>query len=195
MGSVLALTRSKSNSSAYIGIFFPTSNLSWMSNFCPFPLSKWKNLIPPMCVWERHHQPTAKLAQSIKRDVNLVPRLIERHCVFVRVDDLLDVLLLLYHLIRLCCSALISSISSSDQKWSRWVNTHLTCLRWNLAVSHWWAHEAQQEVTCWAHSCCCCRPVRPSRGCIQQQRTQWTGQSIAPRPSSCPHWGSSNTPS
>jgi len=43
-------------------------------------------------VWEHRCQHAAKLVQLIKRDVDIVPRLIERHHVFVRVDDLFDVL-------------------------------------------------------------------------------------------------------
>jgi hypothetical protein len=34
------------------------------------------------------------LAKLIERDVNLVPHLIEKHCVLVQVDDLLDVLVI-----------------------------------------------------------------------------------------------------
>jgi hypothetical protein len=43
-------------------------------------------------VRERHRQPVAKLAQLIKRDADLVPRLIERHYVLVRINNLFDVL-------------------------------------------------------------------------------------------------------
>ncbi len=39
-----------------------------------------------------HHQPVIELVQPIERDTNFVPRLIEGHHVLVRINDLLDVL-------------------------------------------------------------------------------------------------------
>jgi len=43
-GRCSTLTRSESDSFAYIGIFLPTLDRSWMSDCCPFPISKWRNL-------------------------------------------------------------------------------------------------------------------------------------------------------
>jgi hypothetical protein len=41
------LIGSKFDSFAYIGIFPPTSDWSWMNDCCPFPISKWRNPIRP----------------------------------------------------------------------------------------------------------------------------------------------------
>jgi len=57
-----------------------------------FPFQNGKIRFNQRHVRERHCQLVAKLAQLIKRDVDLVPCLIERHRVLVRINDLFDVL-------------------------------------------------------------------------------------------------------
>ncbi len=57
-----------------------------------FPFQNGEIRLDRHCVQEHHRQPAAKLAQLTERDIDLVPRLIERHHVLIRVDDLLDVL-------------------------------------------------------------------------------------------------------
>jgi hypothetical protein len=59
-----------------------------------FPFQNGEIQLDRHRVQERRHQPAAKLAQLIERDTDLVPCLIERHHVLVRVDDLLDVLVI-----------------------------------------------------------------------------------------------------
>jgi hypothetical protein len=94
----------ESDSSAYIGIFPLVLDWSWMCKCRPFPISKWRNLIRlTLCLGTpspTHRQPIAKLVQPIKRDVNLVPHFIERHRVLVRVNDMLDVLVVVVPLDR-----------------------------------------------------------------------------------------------
>jgi hypothetical protein len=59
-----------------------------------FPFQNGEIRFDQCHVRERRCQPTAKLVQPIERDADLVPCLIERHHVLVRVDDLLDVLII-----------------------------------------------------------------------------------------------------
>ncbi len=44
-GQRLAFTWLEYDSFVYIGIFLLASNWSWMCDCCPFPISKWRNLI------------------------------------------------------------------------------------------------------------------------------------------------------
>ncbi len=46
-GQRLALIGLKFDSFAYIGIFLPASDRSWMDDCCHFPISKWRNPIRP----------------------------------------------------------------------------------------------------------------------------------------------------
>ncbi len=100
-----------------------------------FPFQNGEIRLDQHHVWECHHQTTVKLAQPIERDINLVPCFIKRHRVLVRINDLLDVLVVVVSPNQVTLLGLnLVNLLFKPEAIKDGANTRLTRLRWSVTT-------------------------------------------------------------